>query len=239
MTTSSKRPFLLSILLLFVFPVIFLLVFMRLHKDAPKLDTQHVLPIYGPRTPFENENSKGRKFTDTAYFHIPDFKFVNQLGDTITKNSLNGKILLVDFFFTTCKTICIDMHRNMKKVQEEFNDEPDVQILSHTVDPETDSVKQLFQYAVDNNISSKNWFLLTGDKKEIYKMARNGYFITATQGDGGPADFIHDEKIAIIDKEGQIRGFYNGTDSLKVKQLMDAVKVLLASYNVPMKVKTK
>ena len=70
-------------------------------------------------------------------------------------------------------------------------------------------------------------------------MARNGYFITATQGDGGPADFIHDEKIAIIDKEGQIRGFYNGTDSLKVKQLMDAVKVLLASYNVPMKVKTK
>ena len=77
MTTSSKRPFLLSILLLFVFPVIFLLVFMRLPKDAPKLDTQHVLPIYGPRTPFENENSKGRKFTDTAYFHIPDFKFVN------------------------------------------------------------------------------------------------------------------------------------------------------------------
>lgn len=216
-----------------------MLVFMQIHKNAPKLDTQHVLPIYGPRTAFQNENSKGKKFTDTAYFQIPDFKFVNQLGDTVTKNSVQGKILLVDFFFTTCKSICIPMHQNMKKVQEAFMQEPDVQILSHTVDPETDTVKQLFKYAVDNNISSKNWFLLTGDKKEIYKMARNGYFITATQGDGGPTDFIHDEKIAIIDKEGQIRGYYNGTDSLKVKELMDAVKVLLASYNVPMKVKTK
>lgn len=212
---------------------------MQLHKHAPKLDTHNVLPIYGPRTPFENENSKGKKFTDTAYFQIPDFKFVNQLGDTITKDSMRGKILLVDFFFTTCKTICVDMHRNMKKVQQDFIDEPDVQILSHTVDPEIDSVKQLFQYAVDNNISSKNWFLLTGDKKDIYKMARNGYFITATQGDGGPTDFIHDDKIVLIDKEGQIRGYYNGTDSLKVKQLTDAVKVLLASYNVPMKVNTK
>ncbi|MBK8353132.1 MAG: SCO family protein [Saprospirales bacterium] len=130
---------------------------MKLHKDAPKLDTKNVLPIYGPKNAFENENAKGKKFIDTAYFQIPDFSFVNQLGDTITKDKVRGRILIVDFFFTTCQSICLDMHRNMKLLQDEFNDEPDVQLLSHTVDPENDSVKQLFQYA-NNNVSSKTGF---------------------------------------------------------------------------------
>ncbi len=235
----SKKTFVLSFILIFAIPILFLIVFMKLHKDAPKFDTKNVLPIYGPKSAFENVNAKGKKFTDTAYFQIPPFSFLNQLGDTINLDKVRGRILIVDFFFTTCQSICLDMHRNMKTLQDDFNDEPDVLLLSHTVDPDADSVKQLFKYAVDNNISSKNWYLLTGNKKELYNMARKGYFITATTGDGGPNDFIHDDKLVLIDKEGMIRGYYKGTDSTKVKQLKDAVKVLLASYAIPMKSNVK
>ncbi|HQD13415.1 MAG TPA: SCO family protein, partial [Chitinophagales bacterium] len=113
----------------------------------------------------------------------------------------------------------------------------DVLILSYTVDPETDSVPRLFDYAVEKDVNSKMWHLLTGDKKEIYKLARNGYFITAMQGDGGPNDFIHDQKFVLLDKEGRIRGYYDGTNDQSVDRMMDDIQTLLVSYIVPMKKK--
>jgi protein SCO1/2 len=234
---SKKTGFLVALVIVLLFPVIFFIVFDYLHHHRPTLETDKCLPIYGPKEPYETKDSRGRKRIDTAYFHIPPFSFLDQNGDTVTQEIMRGKIVVVDFFFTTCKNICIDMTRNLSRVQETFQKEErrDVLILSHTVDPETDSVGQLFKYAVEKDINSKMWRLLTGDKKEIYKMARYGYFITALQGDGGPNDFIHDQKFVLIDKEGRIRGYYNGTEDAAVDQMIKDIQTLLVSYIVPMK----
>jgi protein SCO1/2 len=234
---NSKLSFLLVIIALLAFPIGFFLYFDYQHKHRPTLETDKCLPIYGPKKPFKSVNYKGKDFIDTAYFKIPDFKFIDQNGDTVTQDIMNGKVVVVDFFFTTCKTICIDMTRNLKIVQDKFETENhrDVLILSHTVDPETDSVKQLFNYMIEKDINSKMWKLLTGDKKEIYNQARYGYFVTAMQGDGGPNDFIHTEKLVLIDKERRIRGYYDGTDAASVNKMIEDIRMLLVSYIVPMK----
>lgn len=237
MSIQGKKGFFIAFILVAVFPVVFLLVFMNIDKHTPKVDINRILPIYGPKDTFTNFTRNGKAYLDTAYFQIPNFYFINQNGDTINKDRVMGHVLIVDFFFTTCKSICVDMHRNMQTVQDAFLKENEVMILSHTVDPETDSVGQLFQYGLEHNVNSKIWNLLTGKKEDIYRMARNGYFITATQGDGGPDDFIHDQKFVIIDKEGRIRGYYNGTDPKSVKQMIDATKALLASYHIPLRLK--
>lgn len=232
---KNKLAFLFVILALLAFPIGFFLYFDYQHNHRPTLETDKCLPIYGPKQPFKSKDYKGREFTDTAYFKVPPFTFLDQNGNTVTESVMNGKVVVVDYFFTTCQSICIDMTRNLHRVQEKFVTDRDVLILSHTVDPETDSVKQLFNYMVEKDINSKMWLLLTGDKKELYKQARNGYFITAMQGDGGPNDFIHEQKLVLIDKEGRIRGYYDGVDDKEVDQMIDDIKMLLVSYIVPMK----
>jgi protein SCO1 len=232
---KSKTAFALVLIALLVFPISFFLYFDYQHKHRPTLETDKCLPIYGPKQPFKSVDYRGRDIIDTAYFKVPPFRFLDQNGDTVTEKIMNGKVTVVDYFFTTCKSICIDMTRNLTRVQEKFVTDRDVLILSHTVDPETDSVKQLFNYMVEKNINSKMWRLLTGDKKELYKQARYGYFITAMQGDGGPNDFIHEQKLVLIDKEGRIRGYYDGVDDKEVDQMIEDIKMLLVSYIVPMK----
>lgn len=237
MVNNRRKGFLIAITVVLLFPLVFFIVFDYLHHHRPTLETDKCLPIFGPKEPYDSKDSRGNKRIDTAYFHIPPFSFIDQNGDTVTQSIMNGKIVIVDFFFTTCKSICVDMTRNLSRVQSTFSKEErrDVLILSHTVDPETDSVGRLFQYAIEKDINSNMWRLLTGDKKEIYKMARNAYFITAMQGDGGPTDFIHDQKLVLIDKEGRIRGYYNGTEDAAVDQMVEDIKKLLVSYIVPMK----
>jgi protein SCO1/2 len=232
---KSKTAFALVLIALLVFPISFFLYFDYQHKHRPTLETDKCLPIYGPKKPFKSVDYRGRDIIDTAYFKVPPFSFVDQNGDTVTEKIMNGKVTVVDYFFTTCKSICIDMTRNLTRVQDKFVTDRDVLILSHTVDPETDSVKQLFNYMVEKNINSKMWRLLTGDKKELYKQARYGYFITAMQGDGGPNDFIHEQKLVLIDKEGRIRGYYDGVEDKEVDQMIEDIKMLLVSYIVPMK----
>jgi protein SCO1/2 len=227
--------FIAALIVVIVFPVTFFLIFDNLRKHRPTLETDKCLPIYGPKEPFKSKDYKGRNIIDTAYFKVPDFSFIDQDGDTVTQHIMQGKVTVVDFFFTTCKTVCIDMASNLHKIQEKFITDNDVLILSHTVDPETDSVKQLFKYSVDNDVNPKMWKLLTGDKKELYKQARQGYFVTAMQGDGGPSDFIHEQKFILIDKSGRIRGYYDGTENAEVDQLIKDIQMLLVSYIVPLK----
>ena len=174
---SNKTAFLLVLIALLVFPIGFFLYFDYQHKHRPTLETDKCLPIYGPKQPFKSVNYKGKDFIDTAYFKVPAFSFVDQNGDTVTEKIMTGKVVVVDYFFTTCKSICIDMTRNLRRVQDKFITDRDVLILSHTVDPETDSVGRLFDYMVEKDINSKMWKLLTGDKKELYKQARYGYFL--------------------------------------------------------------
>ncbi len=237
MLNNKRKGFLIALTVVLLFPLLFFIVFDYLNDHRPSLETDKCLPIYGPKEPYESKDSRGRKRIDTAYFHIPPFSFLDQNGDTITQSMMNGKIVVVDFFFTTCKSICVDMTRNLSRVQSTFAKEErrDVLILSHSVDPETDTVGRLFQYAIEKDINSNMWRLLTGDKKEIYKMARNAYFITALQGDGGPNDFIHDQKLVLIDKEGRIRGYYNGTEDAAVDRMIKDIQTLLVSYIIPMK----
>ncbi|MDB5227694.1 MAG: hypothetical protein JWN78_1887 [Bacteroidota bacterium] len=240
MANSRRTGFFIALTVVFIFPLVFFIYFYYLHNHRPTLEIDKCLPIYGPKEPYESKDEKGKTKIDTAYFHVPPFKFLDQNGDTVTESIMIGKIVVVDFFFTTCKSICIDMTRNMKRVEETFAKEErrDVMIFSHTVDPETDSVPQLFKYSVDHEINSNMWRLLTGDKKAIYNQARYGYFITALQGDGGPNDFIHDQKFVLIDKEGRIRGYYQGTDDAAVDRMIKDIQTLLVSYLVPMKSNT-
>lgn len=164
------------------------------------------------------------------YHTISDFSFYNQTGKSITLKDLENKVFVVDYFFTTCQSICPVMTTQMHKVYDHYKMNDDVYFLSHTVDPETDSVNVLAAYATKRNIDNTKWHLLTGDKKELYKMARESYYLDAEQGDGGPDDFIHTPNFALIDKEKHIRGYYDGTDTVEIARLIKDIDILLSSY---------
>ncbi len=184
------------------------------------------LAIYGP-TSVENKNGK----TDTIFHTISNFKFINQNGDSISQKNLENSIYVADFFFTTCHTICPIMSTQMNVIYEKFKNDEEVKFLSHTVDPEIDTVEQLHRYASKYNVDAKKWMFVTGDKKELYDIARTSYFLDAQQGDGGPDDFIHTQNFALIDKDKRIRGYYDGTDSTQIHQLINDINLLLAEYH--------
>jgi protein SCO1 len=157
---------------------------------------------------------------------IEKFSLVNQDNQEITLADWRNKIIVADFFFTHCASVCPKMTANLKMVQNELNTDPEVKIYSFTVDPERDSTGRLKEYAAQFRIDTGNWDLLTGDKKEIYRLARNSFMIVATDGDGGPDDFIHSEKLVLIDKQRRIRGYYNGTSRSETAQLSRDIKKL-------------
>ncbi|MBT8319399.1 MAG: SCO family protein [Gramella sp.] len=160
------------------------------------------------------------------YHKIADFELVNQNGDTITQEYYKDKIYIADFFFTTCLTICPIMTDHMVKIQEEIKNDNEVFLLSHTVFPVADSVPVLKKYALEKGVIDAKWNLVTGDKKEIYDLARKSYLATKSTGDGGPYDMIHTENFVLVDKDRQIRGFYDGTDPEAIETLMHDLKVL-------------
>ncbi len=157
---------------------------------------------------------------------IADFRLINQEGETKTTASWKGKIVIADFFFTHCPTICPQMTKSLKAVQEAFKNDTGIFFNSFTVDPESDSFPQLKIYAGRFNIDNHNWDLLTGSKKDIYKLARNSFMVVATDGDGGPGDFIHSDKLVLVDQQKRIRGYYDGTSHEEVTQLIVDIKKL-------------
>ncbi|WP_343304575.1 SCO family protein [Chitinophaga niabensis] len=169
----------------------------------------------------------GKTTYDTVYHQIKDFTLTNQLGEQVHMKDSEGKIRIVSFFFTSCPQICPTLTTHLKMVQEAFKkNEELVQILSLSVDPERDTVKSLKKYADKYTIDPKNWWLLTGDKKEIYDLARHEFFVNALEGNGGPDDFIHTEKFVVIDKDRYIRGYYNGLDTNDVRRMVNDIAVL-------------
>lgn len=156
---------------------------------------------------------------------IADFRFQNQAGNPVSLQDWNGKIVVANYFFTHCPSICPKMLYQLKRVQA-YACVDKLQIASFTVDPERDSVARLHNYATKHGLL-KNWHLLTGDKKALYKLARNSFLITATDGDGGPDDFIHSERLVLIDLRQRIRGFYNGTDENEVNNLIADINKLV------------
>lgn len=164
------------------------------------------------------------------YHKIADFKLVNQNGDTITQKNYEGKIYVADFFFTTCLTICPVMTDHMVKIQEKTLDDPKVKLLSHTVFPVADSVPVLKKYAEEKGVIDSKWDLVTGDKKQIYELARKSYLATKSTGDGGKYDMIHTENFVLVDPDKRIRGFYDGTDPEAIDKLLHDIEVLEKEY---------
>lgn len=164
------------------------------------------------------------------YHTIAPFKLINQNGDTITEATYKDKIYVADFFFTTCLTICPKMTDNMVIIQKEILDDPDVMLLSHSVTPEIDSVPRLKEYALEKGVVDSKWNMVTGDKKQIYELARKSYLAVKTIGDGGPFDMIHTENFVLVDKEKKIRGYYDGTKQEDIQKLLHDIAVLKEEY---------
>lgn len=186
------------------------------------------LPYYN--SPEFTPNWISPKNDSLKKFHkIRDFNLVNQNGETITEQTVQGKIYIADFFFVTCPGICPKMTKNMGIVQEVFLNNDDVLILSHSVTPDLDSVSVLKSYAENHNIESGKWHLLTGKRNMIYDLGRNNYFIEEDLGletENFDDEFIHTENFVLIDQNRHIRGIYNGLNKTSVQQLIADVKTL-------------
>jgi protein SCO1/2 len=161
------------------------------------------------------------------YHTIAPFTMTNQNGQTITEKDYENKVYVADFFFTTCPSICPIMTKNMFSLQEKLKTKyPEVKLLSYSVTPEIDTIEQLKRYAIENKVDDKIWNLVTGDKKEIYTLARKSYLVVQNDGNGGPHDMIHTENFVLIDKENRIRGYYDGTDINEMDRLITEIGML-------------
>lgn len=189
------------------------------------LKPEERLPVYQPDM-VNAELVDSTKQYVRKYHTIGDFELVNQNGDTITQDYYNDKIYIADFFFTTCLTICPIMTDHMIDIQEEIKNDDEVLLLSHTVFPVADSVPVLKKYAQEKGVIDEKWNLVTGDKKQIYDLARKSYLATKSNGEGGKYDMIHTENFVLVDKKKQIRGFYDGTDPEAIENLMHDLKIL-------------
>lgn len=184
------------------------------------------LPVYNPSQldpRLVGDEAKG----DTGVHHILPFHLIDQDGDSVSLADVQGKVVLADFFFTTCGSICPKMSTQLIRVQEKYKDEDRLMLLSHSVTPQTDSVPVLKAYAEKYGVYHKRWRLMTGDREQIYRLARNSYFAAVDEGDGGPDDFVHTENFVLVDPQGRIRGFYDGTKPAEVDKAMADIQKLL------------
>lgn len=170
-------------------------------------------------------NAKG----DSINHSIPDFKFVNQDGDTITQDYFKGKIYITDFFFTSCPTICPVMKTQMLRIYEKFKDNPELGILSHTIDPRHDSVSVLKAYKEKLGVNTAQWQFVTGEQEKIYEIAQKSYMVSAMEDkaavdEGG---FVHSGAFVLVDKNRNIRGVYDGTKEIEVNKLIKDIELLL------------
>lgn len=176
-------------------------------------------------------NSFVKKQSLPVFWSVPDFQLVSDEGQMLSLEDLKGKIWVAYFFFTSCGTICPVMNSNMTEVQKTFKSNPDVVIVGFTVDPETDTPEVLNEFRKNFNAMKGKWIFVTGDKKSIYRLARHGFKVPTEEvkpeEEGGPTDFIHSNKFILVDRQGRIRGFYDGTDEKSVKKLIADTKKLL------------
>lgn len=195
---------------------------------SKKGEEKLVLPFYNEETftaEWIEENDPGYNQIHTIY----DFKFINQEGQTITNETFDGKVYVANFFFTMCPTVCPKMEANLSLIQDEFKGNDQVKILSHTVMPWADSVARLKEYALQNDINSDQWHLVTGKQEDLYRMGRLAYFADEGFGKGltDLDDFLHTENMVLVDQKRRIRGIYNGTLRLEMRRMMDDIRQLL------------
>lgn len=210
-----------TILILFlVFSTIFLYV------ATTALKPKKVLPIYNPSDVNPELVDSTIQYV-SKYHTISDFAFTNQNGKTITQNNYKNKIYVADFFFTTCGSICPKMTTNLVEVQKHFLNNPKVMILSHSVLPDVDDVAKLKEYAIKNKVNDAKWNLVTGDKSDIYRMARKSYLAVKLGKPSELYDMVHTENFVLVDAKKRVRGFYDGTNQEEIKRLILDIDFLL------------
>lgn len=216
------KQFKLFFIVLFIVSAIIISIFYSI------LNVEQPLPIYQP-------NRIDASLVDSTIQHkkkyhtIADFKLTNQNGETITQDNYKDKIYVADFFFTTCQTICPIMTDQMHRIQEEIVNDDEVMLLSHSVTPEIDSVAQLKRYAIEKGVNDAKWNLVTGNRKQIYDLARKSYLVVKND-DSEDYGMVHTENFALIDKDRQIRGIYNGISPTSVDSLLQDIKRLKKEY---------
>ena len=166
--------------------------------------------------------------------HISNFKLTNQLNQAVSKTVMENKIIVANFFFVSCPSICPKMTQNLFTVHQQYIKDSSVLILSHTVWPEVDNPEVLLKYAEKYNVDHSKWLFLTGSKNELYRLARQDYLVVPDVNDpnfqhGSDADFIHTENIVLIDKKQRIRGFYDGTEFQEMIRLIEDIEILKKS----------
>jgi len=194
-------------------------------------DSAIVMPRHYLADSIITKTEKGKKVTDTAWHKLPDFSLINQQGDTVSWEGLKGKVVIADFFFTHCPTICPRLTTNMRWLQQSINNSqrvgdktPDfLHFLSFSIDPERDSVSRLKQWADRFQVNPEQWWLLSGTKKDIYDMAINEMKIGVVDGQGVDTNFIHTDHFVLIDSNRHVRGYYHGLDTASLQQLSNDI----------------
>jgi len=184
------------------------------------------LPYYGEQEVIKKVVD-GKEVEQTIYPVIPDFSFINEDGEVVTEKDFKNKVYVADFFFVTCPTICPVMKKNMLTVYNEYKDNPEVKILSHTIDPEHDTPEVLKKYAMDLGVSGKMWQFVTGDKEKIYDIGQKHYMVSALEDSSQAGGYIHSGAFVLIDKDRHIRGMYDGTTEEGTAKLIQDLAVLL------------
>ena len=182
-------------------------------------ETPKSLPIIGERMGLTATG-------DTIYPTIPNFSFINQDGETVTNANFEGKIYVVDFFFTHCPTICPKVTAQMLRVHDRFKDSSNVLLLSHSIDPKHDTIGRLKEYAGKLGVVAPKWQFVTGDKDSIFGIA-DDYFSIATENPNSPGGFDHSGRLILVDKKRRVRSFCDGTDAKDVDRFMEDVQILL------------
>jgi len=226
---NTGKRFLGGLAVAFVLPLSFYFIAKGLSKD------KITLPAFYNAERIDTVTEDGKTWYDTIHHRVADLQGTNQLGDNVSLNKdLEGRILVVDFIFTTCADACPKLTGNMWLLQKAFRHNPklengldySVHFVSLSVDPERDTVAALRTYADGYKVNHDHWWFMTGDKRAIYNYARNELKLSTGPGDGGADDFIHTEKLVLIDAKRRVRGYYNGLDTADVKRCADDIVLL-------------
>jgi protein SCO1/2 len=188
------------------------------------------LPIYGNRDTKTIKHADGSSSVDTVYQTIPNFTFLNQDSVKINNDTFKNKVYVADFFFTSCPSICPVMHRNLKKVYEDFKDNPEVMFLSHTIDYKYDTPHVLKKYASKLGVDGKKWQFAYGKRDDVYGIAEKSYLVAVQEDSLQKGNYVHQGWLILIDKDRKMRGIYDGTDPKSVDKLANDIPVLLAEY---------
>ena len=191
------------------------------NTDAPIETAEKIIPL-----PHLGQHDFDGK--DSIYHTIPSYTLLAQDSSIFTNEKVNGKIHVVNFFFTSCPAICPAMIGQMKRLQTNTADIEELTFLSHTIDPKRDTLAKLRAYIAERNLDTHNWFFLYGEKEYVYELGTDGYIINAMEDEKADGGFLHSEHFVLVDREGHIRGLYVGTETAQVDQLEKDIRKLLA-----------